>query len=141
MKAFRHLILALALVGAAGALISNAALAGEDWPFFCRLDTEGMQMFNVVDDVNSPTGHTLIMYLYGEYDGSMAADVRLSDDNKYYVIHGREHLGPFRDRQLLAFINRYTDEASHADVRMTRRNRDADFYLQPVACGAPTPGS
>jgi hypothetical protein len=129
---------ALALAAAAcSPLAAHAAEIegrGQDFPFFCRMDEE--RSFRVVDDADSDSGFTLVMYDYGQYDGEMPVGISLSDDGHHWVIYGREHLGPFRDRQILAYINKSADDGSHADVRTTLRNVDPVFELQPIACGA-----
>lgn len=105
---------------------------GQDWPFFCRVNDE--QSFRVVD--NGAGGYTMTMYYRGHYDGEMPVYLGPSDDETHWVVYGREHLGPFRDRQVLALINKHADDSSHADVRTTRRNAETSFELQPIACGS-----
>lgn len=115
---------------------------GEDFPFFCRLDNEpDLHSFKVVSDLRMSTGYAMMLIRNGQVDGYFPVYVQDSDDGKWWVVWGSQYRYTlFRDRHVLAYINKETGQSSHEDVKTSLRNTSGrDWSLKPMRCGAAVP--
>jgi hypothetical protein len=138
MTTTKTLLRALAALGLL-ALLSTAAApearAGEDFPFFCAIQSTPMA-FRVVSDHASPTGYSMILYRRLRLDQRIPAELGTTADGKYWVVKG-SHLDTSRlyRREVLAYIGMADERASHGDIKaQTRTGRARGWDLKPMTC-------
>jgi len=120
---------------------SAVARGGEDWPFFCSIESpndDDVNAFKILNDAESPSGYGLQLFAGAKEVAYIFADVSDTADHKFYQVYGRQsHARIFRDRQILAFIAKDTSSVSQGDVQLTWHDADGEFSMRPMNCRAP----